>query len=175
MLLGCSPYSSAPAQQSESLCFIAALLERRLTIPQSALIQVTATFTRPLGERMENEPQKWLQSSQGPSWHPEDYSFVWTSSMASGLQEWLLTVILACVFILIWKNLPFPWPWWGSQQNNIHCCLLQQCHCQGLPLWGLSLCKSMVRSLSSAADDRKAEGSLITSFHEFCKSSQILQ
>lgn len=40
---------------------------------------------------------------------------------------------------------------WGSQENNINCWLLQQCHCRGGPLWGLSLSKSMVRSLSSAS------------------------
>lgn len=66
MLLGCSAYSSAPAQQCESLCFSAALLEKRLTIPRSVLMQVTATFTRALGETDGEWTTKMAAKLTGP-------------------------------------------------------------------------------------------------------------
>lgn len=83
--------------------------------------------------------------------------------------------------VLIWKDLPFLWPLvidsFAEAAKKIiliaDCCssvtaggdLCGVCLCLS-PWWGHFLLQ---------AGDRKAEGSLISGFHEFCKSSQILQ
>lgn len=94
--------------------------------------------------------------------------------MAAGPQEPLLHVFLSRTLVLTWRDLPFPSPlvieFFAKVDNKIMltaaCCssVTGRGHPLGAScLWFLSSCKSMVRSPSSAADERTSEASLISS------------